>query len=460
MSGPEFVLGDRYRLVSPLGEGGMARVYAAVDERLNRRVAVKVLAERLAGDEEFVQRFQREAEAAAKLSHPNIIAVHDVGQDNGWHYIVMELVAGRSLKDFISERAMPDENTVAIAMQVLQALGYAHGHNIIHRDIKPQNIMVAADGMVKLADFGIARAVDASSATQTAVVLGSAHYFSPEQASGEPLTFASDLYSVGVVMFEMSTGSVPFQGSNLLAVATQHLHETAPDAAQINPQISNALRRVIARALEKDPRQRYQTAEEMLEDLAGAVAPPSAMRDETLVSHPVELLRSDSDSTDGTLVTRPSMLLNVLGAIGLIILAIAAYQSPAFMPASTHGRVLTIISLVLDCALLAVAAASFGYGVWSKARLRFCIDPRAVTVETGVLSHHRDAIPLPAIVNLQLHQNPVSRVFGLGTLLLTTAQLPGRGSIELRIRNIRDAVFVYDFVLDHVSKTEQGAPIL
>src|SRR5579862_2625209 len=214
----QFVLGNRYRLLNPLGEGGMASVFVAQDERLGRKVALKLLSESLLQDESFVKRFQSEAEAAANLSHPNIVSVYDVGQDGDRRYIVMELVTGRNLKEIIEDRGpLPPDRAVGIISQVLDGLAYAHDHGLIHRDIKPQNILVTREDVAKLADFGIAKAADASSATQTAVVLGSAHYLSPEQARGEPATPQSDIYSMAVVLYEACTGKVPFDGSNLLA---------------------------------------------------------------------------------------------------------------------------------------------------------------------------------------------------------------------------------------------------
>src|SRR5579884_2487079 len=187
MTGFDFVLGGRYRLQYPLGEGGMASVYAAVDERLGRSVAIKILSDSLCSDESFVRRFQHEAEAAARLSHPNIVSVYDVGADQGRRFIVMELIADRNLKDLIRDRGpLSMEQLVAIGAEILDGLGYAHQHGLIHRDIKPQNILISREGTPKLADFGIAKAVEASSTTQTAMVLGSVHYLAPEVAAGEP----------------------------------------------------------------------------------------------------------------------------------------------------------------------------------------------------------------------------------------------------------------------------------
>ena len=228
------VLNDRYRLIEQIGAGGMAVLYKAQDLELGRMVAVKVLRPSLVGDPEFLMRFKREARAAANLSHPNIVTVHDVGQDGpNTHYIVMEYVPGQNLKQLLrAHGAFEVEAALAIVIEVCKGVGYAHRAGLVHCDIKPQNILVTPDNSIKVADFGIARALSAAAPDEVEdVVWGSPHYFSPEQAAGEPPTPASDVYSIGVVLFELLTGQLPFTGNDYRELALAHLRQEAPIAA-------------------------------------------------------------------------------------------------------------------------------------------------------------------------------------------------------------------------------------
>ena len=456
-----FILGNRYRLISPLGEGGMASVFVAQDERLGRKVAVKVLSDSLLTDPAFVKRFQAEAEAAANLSHPNIVSVYDVGQDGDRHYIVMELVAGRNLKDIIVDRgALPIGEAVSITIQVLDGLSYAHAHGLVHRDIKPQNILVTRDGVAKLADFGIAKAAsDSSSATQTAVILGSAHYFSPEQAQGDPVSAQSDVYSVGVALFEMCTGSVPFDGTNLLSVAARHLNDEPAKPSSLNPAVSPALSNVIMTALAKDPGDRYESAALMREALETLPpAEPVASRHEfdlgaTQVgmqaiqpAQPVE----EPVAPRAWASARPSVLRYLFWGLVLAIVAVLVDRAGAFLPASTPTwapPALPIAAAVTGGLAILVIL----FGVLERIRCRYTIDEHAVTVEVGIFSHNRDAIPLPAIVNLQLHQSPLGRLSNSGTIVLTSVQLQaGRGPVTLHLRDVTHATDVYDTILHRI----------
>jgi serine/threonine-protein kinase len=266
------VFGRRYRVTERIGSGGMADVYKAVDETLGRTVAVKVLHARFADDPEFVQRFRHEASAAANLSHPAIVNIYDYGVEAGTYYIVMELVRGTDLKAVVKQRGALDPISVAeYGAQICAALSVAHGYGIIHRDIKPQNIVLMPDGGIKVMDFGIARAVD-SDATQTGSVLGTAQYVSPEQAQGRKLGPESDLYSLGVVLYELATGRLPFEGDTPVSVALRHVNEEPAPPRSINPQIPPALEAVILKAMQKDPTHRYRSAEEMREDLLRVVS--------------------------------------------------------------------------------------------------------------------------------------------------------------------------------------------
>ena len=264
------LLGGRYRILEQIGMGGMATVYRANDEKLERSVTVKVLKEEFTEDEDFRSRFKTEARAAAKLSHPNIVNVYDVGEENGIYYIVMEYVHGETLKKVIQKSAPLDNvTTLSIAIQMASALEHAHQHGVVHRDIKPQNILISMDGTIKITDFGIARA--AADATTTDTALGSVYYFSPEQARGGYVDDKSDIYSLGITMFEMLTGHVPFEGDNSVSIALKHLNSSLPDLRQYNPAVSDTLMNIIKKATQKKKDDRYASITQMLSDLRQAL---------------------------------------------------------------------------------------------------------------------------------------------------------------------------------------------
>jgi len=266
-------IGNRYALVGRLGGGGMADVWLADDEMLGRRVALKFLHERFAQDAQFVERFRREAQAAAGLQHPNVVGVYDRGETEGRHWIAMEYVEGASLKDLIA-RGLSVGEAVEIIRQVLAGTKFAHERGIIHRDLKPQNVLVDRDGRARVADFGIARA-GASEITQTGSVLGTAQYLSPEQAQGLETGVTSDLYSIGVMLYETLTGRVPFEAEAPVAVALKQISETPRRPSELNPQIPPALDAVVLKALAKDPLNRYQSADEFIAALDAAEVDPS-----------------------------------------------------------------------------------------------------------------------------------------------------------------------------------------
>ncbi|HWE64772.1 MAG TPA: protein kinase, partial [Chloroflexota bacterium] len=266
------VINSRYRLLRVLGEGGMARVYEAEDLRLGRRVAVKVLLPQFTNDPEFLRRFEQEARLAASLSHPNVVGVFDVGQEGQLHYIVMELVDGQTLKDAITTtRPFPVAEALRIAIEVCAALSAAHARGMVHRDIKPQNILLTADGQVKVADFGIARRGANTALTQTGTVLGSVHYLSPEQARGQEAGPRSDLYSLGVTLFEMLTGRLPFNAENPIAIAMQHVQNAPPLPRQFNRAIPPALEALILRLMAKNPNDRFADAASVIAALRGVM---------------------------------------------------------------------------------------------------------------------------------------------------------------------------------------------
>ena len=259
---------NRYEIEKLIGEGGMANVYLARDTILGRKVAVKVLRGDLAGDEKFVRRFQREALAASSLSHENIVEIYDVGEDDGNFYIVMEYIDGKTLKQLIKKRGVLSiPETIDIILQLLDALAVAHDSYIIHRDIKPQNIMIKDSGLVKITDFGIAMALNSVELTQTNSVMGSVHYLPPEQASGKGSTIRSDIYSLGILMFEMLTGKVPYKGDSAVEIALKHMKEPLPSPKEINPVLPQSVENIIIKATAKNPKNRYRNVREMAEDI-------------------------------------------------------------------------------------------------------------------------------------------------------------------------------------------------
>ena len=261
-------LDNRYTILERVGGGGMADVYRAHDQLLDRSVAVKVLRSQFTNDEEFVTRFRREAQAAAKLSHPNIVNIYDVGKDKDSYYIVMEYISGETLKDrIIRDKVLPVETAVQIALEIAEALEHAHQNGLIHCDIKPHNILTTKAGRIKVTDFGIARAVTSATMTQSGTIIGSVHYFSPEQAKGSAIGAKSDIYSLGVVLYEMLTGNVPFQAETPISVALKHLQEEPKPPREYNPDLPPLLEALILKAMAKDPAMRFADISEMIADL-------------------------------------------------------------------------------------------------------------------------------------------------------------------------------------------------
>src|SRR5918998_6752671 len=282
----------RYRVTRKIGGGGMADVYLAEDQELGRRVAIKILHGRYANDDQFVERFRREAKHAAGLSHPNIVSIFDRGETNGSYYIVMEYVEGKTLKELIRSRGpCPVPVAIAYTRQILSALRYAHRGGLIHRDIKPHNVIVDPEGVVKVADFGIARA-GASQMTEEGSIIGTAQYLSPEQARGAPVDQTSDLYSTGIVLFELLTGTVPFTGETPVEIAMKHLSQVPEPPSELRREVPDDLDLVVLRALSKEPAERYQSAEEMDADLARvarglAVSPETEETATAIIARPV-----------------------------------------------------------------------------------------------------------------------------------------------------------------------------
>ena len=265
-------INDRYEIIKSIGEGGMANVYLGHDTILDRNVAIKILRGDLANDEKFVRRFQREALSASSLAHPNIVEMYDVGEDDGTYYIVMEYVEGKTLKQLLKKRgSLTLSEAIDIMSQLTDGMAHAHDSYIIHRDLKPQNIMIKDDGQIKITDFGIAMALNATQLTQTNSVMGSVHYLPPEQASGKGCTIKSDIYSMGIIFYELLSGSLPFRGENAVEIALKHMREPLPSLREENDAIPQSIENIIRRATAKNPKNRYESAREMHEDLLTAL---------------------------------------------------------------------------------------------------------------------------------------------------------------------------------------------
>jgi eukaryotic-like serine/threonine-protein kinase len=348
------IVDGRYRVVSRIGGGGMADVWLAEDANLERRIALKVLHRRFAQDREFVMRFQREAESAAGLQHPNIVAVFDRGEWEGTYYIAMQYVEGPTLKQLI-DSGITIEQGVAVIRQVLQAAGYAHRQGIVHRDLKPQNVIVDPEGKAVVTDFGIARA-GVSEITQTGSVMGTPHYLSPEQAQGFEVTAVSDLYSIGVMLYEVLTGRVPFEGESAVAVAMKQVSQMPQRPSSLQPRVSPALDAVVMRALEKDPGQRFQSADAFIAALDQAMREPGSAGRGTqsfAALPPVVAPEGDGDGKDPEAARKRRRNWWIIAAlvaivIGALIGIFASRSTPTTPVPNVHGRSLQRAEEILE----------------------------------------------------------------------------------------------------------------
>ena len=348
-------INDRYQIIRTIGEGGMANVYLAYDPILDRNVAVKILRGDLATDEKFVRRFQREAMNASSLTHPNIVEMYDVGEDNGNYFIVMEYVDGKTLKSLIKKRGkltLPE--VIDIMLQLTSAIACAHDSYIIHRDIKPQNVMILDDGRVKITDFGIAIASNATELTQTNSVMGSVHYLPPEQANGKGATIKSDIYSLGILMYELLVGRVPFKGENAVEIALKQLKEPIPSVCKEDDSIPQSIENIILKACAKNPKNRYDSVREMYADIKGALDedrvnerrlvykyPEDDIEEtKTLVDLPVQKTRKEKTELDmieereeekeNKKLNKVIVILSIVVALALVVIGTILFIVPMF----------------------------------------------------------------------------------------------------------------------------------
>ena len=294
-------INDRYEIIRSIGEGGMANVYLGYDTILDRNVAIKVLRGDLSNDEKFVRRFQREALSASSLAHPNIVEMYDVGEDDGTYYIVMEYVEGKTLKQLLKKRGtLTLSEAIDIMSQLTDGMAHAHDSYIIHRDLKPQNIMIKDDGQIKITDFGIAMALNATQLTQTNSVMGSVHYLPPEQASGKGSTIKSDIYSMGIIFYELLSGSLPFRGDNAVEIALKHMRDPLPSLRAENSAIPQSIENIIKKATAKNPKNRYESAREMHEDLL------TALNDERMNEEEIQFKYPEHEESKKVKKTEPA----------------------------------------------------------------------------------------------------------------------------------------------------------
>ncbi len=352
-------LNGRYRLEARIGAGGMSTVYRALDETLQRRVAIKLMNTEVVSDSDQLERFRREARAVAQLSHPNIVGVIDAGEDEGRPYIVFEYVEGETLKDRIRRRGpMPIPEAVAYAIEIARALGAAHARHIVHRDVKPQNVLIDEEGSAKVTDFGIARTLEEDGLTADGRVLGTTDYVSPEQALGQPVSGQSDLYSLGVVLYEMLTGAVPFRGENQVAVAMKHVRDAMPDVQAKRPEVSAALAKVIDNATAKRLADRYADDAELIADLEDALAIETARAGNTsgevtavLRTLPAPKQRRIPYQLRHRVITATLALIVIAGIVAAgIWLASRAHHGTGRGSQSPPGSALSQVSLCQSCA--------------------------------------------------------------------------------------------------------------
>ncbi len=384
-------INDRYEIIKSIGEGGMANVYLANDTILDRKVAVKVLRGDLSTDEKFIRRFKREALSVSNLSHPNIVEVYDVGEEDGNYYIVMEYIEGKTLKQLLQKRgALTLTEVIDIMTQLTDGLSHAHEAYIIHRDIKPQNIMIEDNGLVKITDFGIAMALNSTQLTQTNSVMGSVHYLPPEQASGKSATVKSDIYSLGILMYELLIGKVPFGGDTAVEIALKHMKEKVPSVRKQNPTIPQSVENIILKATAKNPKNRYDTVKEMNADLQTAMEKPNEKRliyeypendlEETkvmptlappkvsVIDKPMDIEeeKEDKEETFNNSNEKNKLPIILAGVLLVVLIALAGFYKLVLDHDDKEVRVPDVVGLTTDEAIKAIEKAGLKYTTKSE----------------------------------------------------------------------------------------------
>ncbi len=428
---PGSLFDGRYRIVRRLGQGGMARVFLAQDESLHRQVAVKVLADRHSDDPHFIERFQREARAAARLNHPNIVQVYDQSQTAGMSYIVQEYVEGETLKDLIRrESPIEPRRAITIALQILAALRVAHQQGVIHRDVKPQNILVQLDGKIKVADFGIASAGD-TEMTEAGSIVGTAQYLAPEQARGLSVGPPADLYAVGIVLYEMLSGRVPFEGESAVTVAMRHVQEAPEALTDRNPLVPDALESVVMRALTKDPTQRYQSADEMGLEL-DKVRQGLSISDETAVIGAATIAMNRP--IEQTMVAPP----------------LPPRERAPVRAKNPNRRRLWILLIVVGAVLAAIAIGLVAWGqIGSSSNTPTTAATTGVLVQVPNVVGQQEADAIAALKQLELIPLVIKTASTNAPAGQVTAQHPGSGesvpagtTVEIDVSSGPDAVAV------------------
>ncbi|HAP3784225.1 TPA: Stk1 family PASTA domain-containing Ser/Thr kinase [Enterococcus faecalis] len=478
-------LNGRYHIIGSIGSGGMANVYLAHDLILDRDVAVKVLRFDFQNDQAAIRRFQREALAATELVHPNIVSVYDVGEEDGLQYLVMEYVKGMDLKRYIQTHfPIPYSTVVDITQQILSAVAMAHEHRIIHRDLKPQNILIDEHGTVKITDFGIAIALSETSITQTNTMLGSVHYLSPEQARGSMATNQSDIYAVGIILYEMLTGNVPFDGESAVTIALKHFQEEIPSVKMFDPGIPQSLENVVRHATAKDPSDRYKTANEMAEDLYTSLSAsrlnepawePTALLGETKVLTPIpEDIAEPEETTpvevpediaDDILAEQPPKKNRKKLWIGLAIAALIALAIGGLAFAMSGGKDVEVPDVTNETkAAASQALQSAGLKVDSETKKIpddkieegkvVKTDPEAVTLPSYAGYSYTNAVN--ALAQLGISESQITRVDQASDtvepgLVITQDPAPGgtvvpkNGQVTLYVSKGSDKVTLSDY---------------
>ena len=455
------LLGNRYEIEEKIGNGGMATVYKATDIILKRPVAVKILRDEFTTDEEFIRRFEAEAQSAARLTHPNIVSIYDVGVEGSLYFIVMELIQGKTLKEIIIEERgpLPWKWSINVAIQIAQALEMAHRNNIIHRDIKPHNIIITEDGIAKVTDFGIAKAVSNSTITAFGTTIGSVHYFSPEHARGGFTDAKSDLYSLGVVMYEMLTGKVPFDADTPVSVALKHMQEEPVEPIELNPNMPVAVNKIIMKALKKDTTLRYQSSSEMLIDLKASLKNPDGdfveekEYDRTARTQKIDINEVGEDKKSDKKQNKFIKLIKehktISALIGIIILFFLAFGGTMSLLSATKPKETTvpnIIGLTQDEAKKQIEAAKLVYEVESEEYNK--------DVETGKIISLRTEIgdQTKLVSNLKVKEgSKIFVVVSKGQEKATVPNVKGKEKDEA-IKLIEDAKLKVE-VIEENSKT-------